>query len=387
MRSLGYCLTKERIFMTKYRYIAPCHFGLEKTLSFEVKKIGGEDVAVSDGRVMFSGGADVCAKADICLSTAERVCVVLGQFKATTFDELFEGVKRLPLSEYIGKYDAFPNTGHSLNSKLQSVPACQKIIKKAMAVNLGAAYRVNVLAESGAVCQIRFSIMKDEVTLMLDTSGAGLHKRGYRRESNAAPIKETLAAGIVDIARVRDRDFVCDPFCGSGTLLIEAAMKALNIAPGLKRSFAGEHYGFLPEKVWREARAEATEAIKSGADFHAEGFDIDPECAELAAANAKKAGVDKYINVKTRDIRDFSYPDNALKIITNPPYGERMLEISEARELYRIMGERLLPLGENQLYIITPDEEFEDIFGSKADKNRKLYNGMLLCRLYSYFRQ
>lgn len=371
--------------MTKYRYIAPCHFGLEKTLSFEVKRAGGEDIAVSDGKVMFSGGAEVCARANIGLSTAERVCVVLGQFRATTFDQLFEGIKKLPLSEYIGRYDAFPNTGHSLNSVLKSVPACQKIVKKAMAVNLGKAYGVNVMPETGATCQIRFSLMKDEFTLMLDTSGNGLHKRGYRRDSNAAPIKESLAAGIIDIAHVRGNDFVCDPFSGSGTLVIESALKALNIPVGLNRGFAGERFGFLPEKMWQDARTEARENIRRDAEFRAIGYDIDPECTALATANAKKAGVDRYVSFETRDIRKFTYPDHPVKIITNPPYGERMLEVSQARELYSVMGERMLPLGENSLYIITPDEEFESVFGAKADKNRKLYNGMLLCRLYSYF--
>lgn len=374
-----------------YKFIAPCHFGLEKTLSFEVKKIGGEDISVSDGRVTFGGSAEVCAKANIGLSTAERVCAVLGQFRAATFDELFEGILRLPLSEYIGRYDAFPNSGHSINSVLKSVPACQKIVKKAMAVNLGKAYGVNVMEESGAECRVRFSLMKDEFTLMLDTSGAGLHKRGYRRESNAAPIKETLAAGIIDVARVRERDIVCDPFCGSGTLLIEAALKALNIAPGLKRRFAGERYGFLPERAWRSAREEALEAIHHGSEFRAMGYDIDAECVELTLANAKKAGLEKYIKAEKRDIRDFSYrelseTDKAAKIITNPPYGERMLELSQARELYEIMGRQLLPRGGNQLYIITPDEEFENVFGLKSDKNRKLYNGMMMCRLYQYFK-
>ncbi len=374
-----------------YKFIAPCHFGLEKTLSFEVKKIGGEDISVSDGRVTFGGSAEVCAKANIGLSTAERVCAVLGQFRAATFDELFEGILRLPLSEYIGRYDAFPNSGHSINSVLKSVPACQKIVKKAMAVNLGKAYGVNVMEESGAECRVRFSLMKDVFTLMLDTSGAGLHKRGYRRESNAAPIKETLAAGIIDVARVRERDIVCDPFCGSGTLLIEAALKALNIAPGLKRRFAGERYGFLPERAWRSAREDALEAIRHGSEFRAMGYDIDAECVELTLANAKKAGLEKYIKAEKRDIRDFSYrelseTDKAAKIITNPPYGERMLELSQARELYEIMGRQLLPRGGNQLYIITPDEEFENIFGLKSDKNRKLYNGMMMCRLYQYFK-
>jgi len=369
-----------------YNFVASCHFGLEKTLTFEIKKLGGENVRAENGRVFFSGGADICAKANVRLRTAERVCAVLGSFRASTFDELFEGIKGLPLSEFIGKTDSFPNSGHSLNSKLSSVPAVQKIVKKAMAVNLGKAYGMNVLPESGAECRIRFSLMKDEFTLMLDTSGAGLHKRGYRRESNAAPIRETLAAGIVDIARVRAGDVVCDPFCGSGTLLIEAAMKALNIAPGLERHFAGEHMKFLPAEVWAEAREEARSLIKKDGGFRAVGFDIDKDCVELTLANAKKAGVGGYVTAERRDIRDFRYPDNFVKILTNPPYGERMLEISEAREIYRIMGEKMLPFNGNQLYAITPDEEFESIFGAKADKNRKLYNGMMMCRLYSFFR-
>lgn len=369
-----------------YNYVAPCHFGLEKTLTFEIKKTGAENVRAENGRVFFSGGADICAKANVFLRTAERVSVVLGQFKAVTFDELFEGIRKLPLAEFIGKTDSFPNNGHSLNSKLSSVPAIQKIVKKAMAVNLGKAYGMNVLPESGAECRIRFSLMKDEFTLMLDTSGQGLHKRGYRRDSNAAPIRETLAAGIADIARVRGDDVICDPFCGSGTLLIESAMKALDIAPGLNRRFSGEHLKFLPKAAWEAAREEARSYIKKDGDFRAVGFDIDKECVELTAANAKMAGVDGYITVERRDIRDFICPESAVKILTNPPYGERMLEISEAREIYKIMGERMLPLHGNQMYAITPDDEFEGIFGAKADKNRKLYNGMIMCRLYSYFR-
>lgn len=367
-------------------YVAPCRFGLEKTLSFELKRLGAENVRAEDGRVFFSGSADVCAKANVFCSTAERICVVLGQFRAESFDGLFEEIKKLPLSEYIGKRDMFPNKGSSLKSKLTSIPAIQKIVKKAMAVNLGAAYGVNTLPEDGGLCQIRFSLMKNEFTLMLDTSGDGLHKRGYRAVSNAAPIRETLAACIADIARVRENDLVTDPFCGSGTLLIEAAYKALNIAPGLNRQFAGEHMSFLPESVWKAAREEARSMIKKDADFCALGYDNDPECVRLTNANAKKAGVAEYVRAELRDIADFTRPERASKILTNPPYGERMLEVGQARELYAVMGKKLLPLGENQLYVITPDEDFESIFGKKADKNRKLYNGMLMCRLYTYFK-
>ncbi len=373
--------------MSIYNYVAPCHFGLEKTLSFEIRKIGGSDIRAENGRVFFSGDAVVCAKANIFLSTAERVCVVLGQFRAATFDELFEGIKKLPLSEFIEKRDSFPNSGHALNSKLSSVPAVQKIVKKAMAVNLGKAYGLNVLPEDGAECRIRFSLMKDECTLMLDTSGDGLHKRGYRAVGNAAPIRETLAAGIVDLARVRPKDTVCDPFCGSGTLLIESALKALNIAPGLHRHFSGERMKFLPESAWSAAREEAKSLIRNEPDFCAIGFDNDPECVRLTLENAAKAGVADHIRAEKRDIRDFRYPENGTKIITNPPYGERLLEIEQAKELYKVMGERLMPIDGNSLYVITPVEEFEELFGQRSDKNRKLYNGMLMCRLYMYFDQ
>lgn len=367
-------------------FVAPCRFGLEKTLSFELKKLGAENVRAEDGRVFFSGNADICAHANVFCSTAERVCVVLGRFGAETFDGLFEGIKKLPLSDYIGRNDQFPNKGSSLKSKLTSIPAIQKIVKKAMAVNLGRAYGADVLPENGELCQIRFSLMKNEFTLMLDTSGDGLHKRGYRAESNAAPIRETLAACIADIARVRENDLVVDPFCGSGTLLIEAAYKALNIAPGLKRRFAGESMKFLPESAWSAAREEARSLIKTDVSFRAAGFDNDPECVRLTNENAKKAGVEQYVKAQLRGIADFARPERPAKILTNPPYGERMLEVDRARELYAVMGKRLLPLEGNQLYVITPDEEFEDIFGKKADKNRKLYNGMLMCRLYAYYK-
>lgn len=372
--------------MEKFTLVAPCHFGLEKTLSFELKKIGADDIQADNGRVFFSGNADICAKANVFLSVAERVCVVLARFHAESFDDIFENIQKLPLSEFIGKNDSFPNGGHSLNSKLTSVPAIQKIVKKAMAVNLGKAYGMNLLPENGSECKIRFSLMKNEFLLMLDTSGDGLHKRGYRAVGNAAPISETLAAGIVDLARVRAGDTIIDPFCGSGTLLIESALKALNIAPGQRRKFAGEKLKFLPDAVWKSARDEARSLIRHDAEFTAIGFDNDPECVKLTLGNAATAGVSNYITVQKRDIKDFTYAEKTAKIITNPPYGERMLEVDQARTIYKSMGSRLLPLEENSLYVITPDEEFETLFGQKADKNRKLYNGMLMCRLYMYYK-
>lgn len=368
-----------------YRLTAPCHFGLEKTLSFEIKRAGGTDIKVNDGRVDFMGDEAVIAKANITCSVAERIGIVLDSFRATTFEDIFQHMKNVPIEEYAGKNDKIHIVkGHSLNSKLNSIPAIQRTVKKAFVLRMQEKYKINTLPETGAVLPIHFLLMKDNITVTLDTSGTGLHKRGYRAMSNAAPIKETLAAGIIDLARVRSNDVIVDPFCGSGTILIEAAFKALNIAPCLNRNFAAMEWGFTDKKIWAEAFDNAREAIKKDAEFTALGYDIDRSAVELTRENAWKAGVDKYIRTERRSIKDFVYPDEACKIITNPPYAERMGNISEAKEIYKTMGKRMLPLGDNQLFAITSVEDFEDIFGEKASKNRKLYNGMLLCRLYSY---
>lgn len=367
-----------------FRLTAPCHFGLEKTLSYEVRKIGGEDISVSDGRVTFTGDERVLIRANMCLSVAERVGILLSEFRARTFEELFQGVKAIPIEKYVGKFDKFPIKGFSLNSKLSSVPACQKIIKKAMVERMKSAYGIGYFQETEALYQFSFSIMKDNVMMILDTSGEGLHKRGYRRYSNAAPIKETLAAGIADLARIRDNDIICDPFCGSGTLLIESALKALNIPPCLNREFAAMQWQWLPQEMWEEEREKLRCEIKTDKPLKLYGFDIDAEAVKLTRDNAQKAGVGEYIMVEKRDIADFTYPDGCTCVICNPPYGERLLDEEQARELYKIMGERMLPQDDRRLFVITPDSEFEELFGKKADKNRKLYNGMLMCRLYSY---
>ena len=370
--------------MTNYRYIAPCHFGIEKTLSFEVKKIGGEDIAVSDGKVAFSGSPELCAKANICLSTAERVCIVLGQFRAKTFDELFEGIRALPLSEYIGRYDAFPNTGHSLNSVLKSIPACQKIVKKAMAVNLCKSYGLQTMPESGATAQIRFSIMKDDVAIGLDTSGEGLYKRGYRAVGVEAPLRETLAAALVTLSRYRGRDPFCDPFCGSGTIPIEAALIAKNRAPGLDRRFDAQRWAFLPPECWLDAAEEAQDR-----EFHGHydiwGGDIDPRAIDIARDNARKAGVDDCIRFEVADAARFHRDSPYGQLVTNPPYGERLLERQEAEELYRTFGKawRTLPAGWRTL-VLSSHTEFERCFGRPADKKRKLYNGMIKCDVFMY---
>lgn len=363
----------------------PCHFGLESVLKFEASKIGGKNITVKDGRVSFEGGADILARANICLSTAERVLIELAEFRAETFEELFQGIKKIPLEQFIGIKDAFPVKGHSLNSTLHSVPDCQSIIKKAAVERLKSKYHTGWFEETGAIHQIQFSILKDNVTVYLDTSGAGLHKRGYRRNANAAPIKETLAAGIIDLARIRSDSTVCDPFCGSGTFLIESALKALNIPPCINRRFAAEKWDCIDKKIWQEERQRAISLVKKDADFEAFGFDIDDESVELSIENAKKAGVKSRIRIEKADICDFR-PVSGGITVCNPPYGERMLEIREAEQLYTVMGKVMNPSAQTPCYIISPHEEFEKFFGKKADKKRKLYNGMIKCNLYMYFR-
>ena len=258
-------------------------------------------------------------------------------------------------------------------------------MKKASVDRLKDKYGISWFDEDGAVHQIQFAIRKDVCTIYLDTTGQGLHKRGYRRNSNDAPIKETLAAGIIDLARVRADTVVCDPMCGSGTFLIEAAYKALNVAPGLRRNFIAQKWDIIDEKLWQEERANAMDLIDRKGKFAGFGFDIDDMAVELTRDNAKKAGVGSKLTVKQQDIAKFKAIDNATTIC-NPPYGERLLQIREAEELYKKLGEKLCPSRENPCYIISPHEEFEKFFGKKADKKRKLYNGMIKCNLYMYFR-
>ncbi|MCL2054327.1 MAG: class I SAM-dependent RNA methyltransferase [Oscillospiraceae bacterium] len=371
----------------KLRLVCPCHFGLESVLKFEMNKIGGEDITVKDGRVEFTGDLSVLVRANICLLSAERVLVKLGEFKAETFEELFQGVKALPLEDFIGKADRFPVKGHSLGSTLKSVPDCQSIIKKAAVERLKQRYGISWFEETGALYQLQFGIMNNIASIYIDSTGEGLHKRGYRKNSVTAPIKETLAAGMVDLARIRENSIVCDPFCGSGTFLIEAAYKAMNIAPGLNRRFESENWGVAGLALWKEERERARAAIKKETDFFAYGYDNDPEAVALTAANCKKAGVSDRVSVKTADIKSYKAPPEAITIC-NPPYGERMLEIKEAEALYSALGKSFSAKSfrEAPYYVITPHEEFESFFGYKPDKKRKLYNGMIKCQLYMYFK-
>lgn len=368
----------------EFTLVAPCFFGTESTLSFEVRRLGAQNVQVTDGRVAFSGGAEMIAAANLNLRTAERVLLLLKTFPASTFDELFDGVNAIPWEELIPADAQFPVKGSSLSSQLSSVPACQSIVKKAVVKRLQAGHKTATLPETGALYKIRFAIRKNVVEVMLDTSGDGLHKRGYRRNATLAPIKETLAAAIADLGRVRRDSLVQDPFCGSGTLVIEAAQKALNIAPGLRRRFAAEQFDFVPAAVWREQRQKALDETKLDAAFEGVGYDIDPAAVALANANAKLAGVGERCRFEVADVKDFTAAQNAI-VLTNPPYGERLGDAAEAAGLARMLGQVWQRHPGQGLYAITADAEFETHFGKKAARRRKIYNGMIPCQLYMYF--
>lgn len=373
--------------MSKIKMVAPCLFGVESIAADEFRRMGFEDVVTENGRVLLSGEENMLARANICSRFSERILINLGEFTAETFTELFDNVKKIPFEEYIGKTDAFPVNGWSINSALFSIPDCQSIIKKAIVERLKEKYGISWFEETGTEYKIRFSILKNHVTLMIDTSGDGLHKRGYRKNSNAAPIKETLAAAILDTARIFPDTLLFDPFCGSGTFLIEAALMATKTAPGLLRFFASENFPQIKAEDWREERARARDLIDRNATFEGYGYDIDENSVALTLQNAKKAGVGKYIKTAVGDIKDFTPPAKRCLTVTNPPYGERLLDIKASEEIYRIMGERFLSGEGRKYFIISPHDEFEKFFGREADKRRKLYNGMIKCQLYMYFRQ
>lgn len=372
--------------------VIPTLFGLEGLVADELRYAGFQGVQAENGRVFLEGDWREAARANVMTRCGERVLIVLAQFTATSFEELFQGTLETPWENFIGSLDSFPVKGWSLNSQLHSIPDCQKIIKKAVVERLKDCYGNSWFEETGPTMQIQFSIMKDEVTLMLDTSGPGLHKRGYRKNANEAPIRETLAAGLVNLARVHSDSLVCDPMCGSGTLIIEAAMKALNIAPGLMRHFAMERWGCFPQGLMQEVREEAKSLVKKNAPFEGIAYDIDPAAVQLTQENAAKAKVASRIRVAQQDIIKFkpeALPMTGHKkviVLCNPPYGERLLDVQEAEKLYRKMGVVFKPMKDHGYYIITPHEEFEKIFERKADKKRKLYNGMLKCQFYMYFR-
>ncbi len=368
------------------KMVVPTLFGLEGIVADDLRWEGFSNVRADNGKVTFEGGFADIAKANLRIRCGERVLIQLGEFDAADFEELFQGVRALPWEHFIGRKDAFPVKGWSLNSQLHSVPDCQKIIKKAIVERLKDRYHIEWFEESAGTLQVQFSILKDRAALMLDTSGAGLHKRGYRKNANEAPIRETLAAGMVNLARVHRDSVVCDPFCGSGTIVIEAAMKALNIAPGLLRHFACEQWDSFPRDVFKEKRQEALSEIKKDARFLAYAWDIDEKALALTKQNAALAKVSGHIRAAKRDIREYRPDADRTITICNPPYGERLLEIRDAENLYRIMGEVIQPSAEHTCYVITPHEGFERLFGRGADKKRKLYNGMIKCNYYMYYR-
>lgn len=369
--------------MTNYEFSVPCLFGLEGITGDELRRLGLENVRVENGRVLFSGDGRALAKANVCLRTGERVLIVLADFPAKTFEQLFQGIYRCNLEDYIPKDGAFPVKGHCLNSTLMSVPDCQAIIKKAASRRLGEKYGLSWLPETGAKYQLQFSIMNDRVQLYLDTSGPGLHKRGYRANANDAPLRETLAAAMVMLTRYRGRDFVWDPFCGSGTIPIEAALIARNKAPGMYRRFSGEAFAWLPASVWGDVRAEAKDKEFQG-NYRILGSDNDPKCVSLAMANARKAGVENVAKFQDGDATKMSLPSDSGILICNPPYGQRMLEQKSAQQLYAALGRHLKYADGWKKYIITSEPEFEHYFGKRCDKKRKLYNGMIQCNYYMY---
>ena len=365
----------------RFRFCVPTLFGLEGLAADELRRMDLANVAAENGRVFFEGTFEDAAKANLWLRTGERVLLVLGDFTARSFEELFENVKALPLEDIIPKDGAFPVKGHSVRSQLMSIPDCQKIIKKAAATRLGQAYGLSMLPETGPLYQLQFTLLNDRCLLLLDTTGAGLHKRGYRPEANEAPIRETLAAGMVLISRRRGDRPLCDPFCGSGTILIEAAMLAANRAPGLKRRFAMERFAHVDAKLFARLREEAAAAIRTF-DGPITGSDIDPAAIELAKADARRAGLDRQRSFACAPCSKDALPDSGI-LITNPPYGERLGTVEQANALYAQMG-KVLSRADLGLYVITPEKEFERMFGKRADKKRKLYNGMIECQLYQY---
>ena len=372
--------------MDKMEWIAPCHFGLESVLKREIQDLGYEIVQVEDGRVTFSGGIDAVCRANIFLRTAERVLLKVGSFQARTFEELFEGTKNIPWEDYIpadGKF--WVAKAASVKSRLFSPSDIQSIMKKAMVERLKSRYRIEWFPESGASYPVRVFLMRDVVTVELDTTGVSLHKRGYRPVAGKAPIAENLAAALIMLTPWRKDRILVDPFCGSGTFPIEAAMIAANIAPGMNRSFTAENWtNLVGKRNWYEAVNEASDVINDQIETDIQGYDADGEVLRAARKNAEAAGVGSLIHFQQREVKDLSHPKKYGFIITNPPYGERLEEKKNLPGLYREFGEAFRRLDSWSAYMITSYEDAERYFGRKADKNRKIYNGMLKTYFYQF---
>lgn len=371
--------------MKAFEISVPTLFGLESVVAREVRELGYETTRVEDRRVCFLGDWEAVALSNLWLRSAERVGVIVGEFYASSFEELFEGTKALPWEEWILTGDArFPVKGYSLNSTLFSVSDCQSIVKKAIVERLKTKYKTNWFQETGPLYQVQFGILKDRVTLVIDTTGDGLHKRGYRAHSNAAPLHETLAAAMVSLSYWNERRILADPFSGSGTIPIEAAMLARNMAPGLTRHFAFEAFPNVDKHILKDAKEEAKESANH-CPLEIFASDIDPAAVALTAKNAKLAGVGDAITVKEAAVKDFAPKGDYGVIICNPPYGERLSDLKAVEGLYREMGLAFHKLPTWSYYVLTSHEEFQKFFNQKASKKRKLYNGAIKCDYYQYF--
>jgi len=368
----------------KYNAVATCLFGLEKIVEFELKKVGSTELKVENGRVLFTADDLVLAKANIFSRTAERILIILHRFSALDFDTLFDEVKSIEWSEVIDQTDVFPVKGYSIDSQLSSVPAMQSVIKKAIVEKLKDKNFISLTEDGKVTKAIRFSMIRNDCLIMLDTSGIGLHKRGYRRVAGEAPIKETLAAGIVDFARVKENSMILDPFCGSATLLIEAALRAKNIAPGINRHFALEDYTFIDKSAFKDARQEAKESKIKHPEFMARGSDIDAKVLQVAEICIKNAGVESLVHLEKADAINVEVKQQEI-IVTNPPYGERLMSIAESEQLVRSFFINVSKQQNNGLYIISSNPSFERVVKKEASRRRKLYNGMIECNLYMFF--
>ena len=370
--------------MKELELLIPTLFGLEGLCAEELRRLGLPEVKAENGRVGCKARPADIPRVNLNLRTGERVLLVVGRYHAADFEALFEGAKALPWEEFIPREGAFPVKGHSLNSQLHALPAIQSVLKKALAARLGQKYGMDTLPETGALYQVQFSLMHDEITLMLDTTGAGLHKRGYRAVGVIAPLRETLAAAMVLLSRYRGKDPFCDPFCGSGTIAIEAALIAKNRAPGLNRAFSAQRWKWLDSGLWLQAADEAMDKEYHG-DYDIWGGDIDPKAVAIARDNAVKADVEDVVSFEVADATRFHRDAPVGRVVTNPPYGERIMEKREAEELYKAFGRAVRTLPEGwRVSVLSSHTEFERTFGRTADKKRKLYNGMLKCDLFQY---
>ncbi len=370
--------------MKELELLIPTLFGLEGLCAEELRRLGLPEVKAENGRVCCKARPEDIPRVNLNLRTGERVLLVVGRYHAADFEALFEGAKALPWEDFIPREGAFPVKGHSLNSQLHALPAIQSVLKKALAARLGQKYGMDTLPETGALYQVQFSLMHDEITLMLDTTGAGLHKRGYRAVGVIAPLRETLAAAVVLLSRYRGKDPFCDPFCGSGTIAIEAALIAKNRAPGLNRAFSAQRWKWLDSGLWLQAADEAMDKEYHG-DYDIWGGDIDPKAVAIARDNAVKADVEDVVRFEVADATRFHRDAPVGRVVTNPPYGERIMEKREAEELYKAFGRAVRTLPEGwRVSVLSSHTEFERTFGRTADKKRKLYNGMLKCDLFQY---